>query len=267
LDHPKKINTDIPGFDQITGGGLPRSSAIALIGEGGAGKELLTRHMVWNLLQKEAKILYFTVDQSAEELRYYMLNYGWDIQPFEENKLLHIVDVFSYALDKFREEQNSKDENFFPFDINDVSKISYHKSLYDVGMLTREGVKFYSLRSIILNRNQFRLVIFDSISPLLLTHDESIFQMIHTLKFATRHLNTSGIALLHSDIHNDKSYGMMKSLADVIIEIRRVGSSHSAILLQKYPGVINSSPFPLEINEQGVNIITIQMPDLLFNSQ
>ena len=86
-----KIRVDVPGFDQITGGGLPSSSAIALIGEAGTGKELLTRHMVWNLLQKEAKILYFTVDQSAEELRYYMLNYGWDIKPFEEKKVLDVV--------------------------------------------------------------------------------------------------------------------------------------------------------------------------------
>ncbi|MHA2405215.1 MAG: RAD55 family ATPase [Candidatus Hermodarchaeia archaeon] len=57
-----KIKTGLSGFDQITGGGLPRSSAIVVSGDAGTGKEMLTRHLVWNLLQHNAKILYFSED-------------------------------------------------------------------------------------------------------------------------------------------------------------------------------------------------------------
>ena len=257
----KKVATGLSAFDQITGGGLPRSSTIVLSGEAGSGKKLLARHLMWNLLQHDAKILYFSIDQSAEELQYYMHNYGWDIAPFEANGHLKIVDVFSNALEKFQESANVEEP--ITFDLENLSQMQYHKSLYDLEMLTKEGAKFFTLRSILANRKQFRLVIFDSISPLLLTNDKSVFRMIHTLKLATRMTKASGIAILNSEVHDNATIGMMKSLADAIIELRNIEKGvFSSLTLQRYVGVKKLTSYPIEQTARGTNIIPLAMPEL-----
>jgi archaellum biogenesis ATPase FlaH len=192
-----------------------------------------------------------------------MQNYGWNVTPFEANGQFKIVDVFSRALDKFKESNSTSAEDQIEFNVANLAQMKYHQSLYDVEMLSREGMKFFTLRSILAHRKQFRLVVFDSISPLLLTNDESIFQMIHTLKLGTRVTQTSGIAILNSDAHDNATIGLMNSLADTIIELKNVEKGeYSAIIFQKYIGVNKTIPFPIERSERGITIIPIAMPEL-----
>ena len=90
--------------------------------------------------------------------------------------------------------------------------------------------------------------------------------MIHTLKLGTRVTQTSGIAIVNSDAHDNATIGMMNSLADTIIELKNVEKGeYNAITLQKYIGVNKTTPFPMERSDYGITIIPLAMPELANN--
>jgi KaiC/GvpD/RAD55 family RecA-like ATPase len=248
-----KVVTGLSSFDKITGGGLPRPSALALIGTADGGKEVLIRQIVWHLLQKGSKVLYYSLSQSDEELRDEMLQYGWDVKPFEENGMFRIVDVFSDAIERMSKEFT---EDFNPE--GEVSELSFHKMVYDLKLIYDEGMKFMPAIS---GRSINRFVIFDSISPLFQTNADGVFQMIHTLKFASRLTKVTGICIMHTGMHGKKIEATFKSLADGIIEVNRIKTSNY-ISIPKYPGEHEQGPFPIEISNGEAKILPISMPEL-----
>ena len=287
MDNPgqnrNKFATGFSSFDSITGGGLPRSSAIALIGKAGSEKTLLARQIVWYSLQKGARVLYYTVDQGAEEFRFDMLSRDWDVKPYEDNGMLKIVDVFSSGSDKMvvelnkladTLERNEKttdiDGNIDELDLDNANKISesfnkmsnvdYHKRIYDLNLVYKEGIRFISPFSI--KSFKHRIAVFDSLSPLFSTNTEGVFQLLHVLKFATRAGKATGIGIMHAGVHGTETEEKFKSIADAIVEVDSREGSSSFIKIKKYAGKYGTGPFPLEQNEQGIKIIPLVMPEL-----
>lgn len=283
MPYGNKFETGISSFDQITGGGLPRSSAIALIGKAGCEKTLLVRQIVWNSLQRGARVLYYSVDQAAEELRFDMQSRDWDVKPYEDNGMLRIVDVFSSGSDKMVLELNKLADTLelnektadinSNIDISDISKsnkisdfsnkvnnANYHKRIYDLNLIYKEGIRFISPLS--LKMFKHRIAVFDSLSPLFSTDTEGVYQLLHVLKFATRAGKATGIGIMHAGVHNSETEEKFKSIADAIIEIDSRQASSSFIRIRKYPGKHGTGPFPLEENDQGVKIIPLIMPEL-----
>jgi KaiC/GvpD/RAD55 family RecA-like ATPase len=263
----KKYATGIAAFDQITGGGLPRDSAIALIGKAGCEKTLLARQIVWHVLQRGSRVMYYSVDQSAEELRFDMLSYGWDVKPFEKNERLLVVDVFSSGtnvmVNALRESYgngmpgNEEAEKF----TNDVSDMSFHQKMYDFNLIYKVGIRFISPLNIV--KYPHRLVVFDSLSPLFtINTPQGVFQLIHVLKFATRAGKATGIGIMHTGVHDSETEEKFKSIADAIVEIKTRDDIANFIMLRKYLGKYKSGSFPLETTEHGVKIIQLVMTDL-----
>jgi len=250
-----KIESGIPGFDEITGGGLPKSAVIALIGRAGAGKEVLARHLAWNVLQHESKVLYITVSQSADELRYNMLSYGWDVTPFEENNQLRIVDVFTHSI-------NNQVDLFDEVLIDDTGN-TFQKAMaamYDVDFICTEWIDFLKKS---FKEQSYTLCLLDSISPLLSTSTKGVFQMIVTLINNIKIVNGTGIYFIHSHMHNEKIEKALLSLADGTIEVVKSKSETDFIRVDKYPNEHKNTPFPIEVTPSGVDIIPIEMPDFM----
>ncbi|MDQ1279544.1 MAG: hypothetical protein QG670_806 [Thermoproteota archaeon] len=246
----EKIETDIFNFDKISGGGLLIPAALALIGNVGSIKEIFVRQIVWNFLQKRSKVLYYSVSQSAEDLRNDMARFKWDVTEFEKEKLLHIEDVFTDTAEKalkIPQEISSNDE---------VPEILFNKDLYDLKSIVRAGVKFMPAIS---GNSKPRLIIFDSISPILTTNAKGVFQLLHTLKFATRFTKAIGIGLMHTGMHEPKTEQNFKSLGDGVIEIVENPNGSNTIFLDKYIGEYKKGPFPIEINSKGIDIFPITM--------
>ncbi|MFX1265842.1 MAG: RAD55 family ATPase [Promethearchaeota archaeon] len=252
---PAKVPTGLSCFDQITGGGIPKPAAMALIGSVDGGKELFARQLVWNLLRKGSKVLYYSVNQAADELRYDLLSYDWDVAPYEENGMLRIVDVFSQATERMSSEfKKNIDPN------GKLSELSFHKTVYDLKTIYAEGMRFIPVLS---KSPQHRVAIFDTISPLFSTNTEGVFQMIHALKFATRLSKATGIGIMHTGIHDSKTEETFKSLADAIIQINQIeAGTSSSLTISKYPGEYKTGPFPFQISGEGIKIIPVPMPDL-----
>jgi len=248
-----KIETHVPGFDLITGGGLIRSSAILLIGDSDGRKELLARQVSWNLLQEGAKVLYYTVDQSAEDLRYDMASYGWDVKPFEDTGKFQLVDIFSDAAGKMTNTVARETE----FDSSLVQK-----GFYDLNVVYKEGIRFLPPTSPL---HETKLAVFDSLSPLLSSKQEETIQLLHVLKFATRITKATGIGIVQSGVHDKRIEDTLKSIADGIVNLTLIGgplSTTSIIEIVKYSGEYRRGPFPVELDEKGLRIVPIVLPNL-----
>jgi KaiC/GvpD/RAD55 family RecA-like ATPase len=247
-----KFATGLTTFDQITGGGLPKPSALALVGSADGGKEVLARQIVWHLLQQGTKVLYYSLSQSADDLRYDMLSYHWDVRPYEAEGLLRIVDVFSEAMQRMSTEFTSD------VDVTELGKLSFHKQVYNLRLIYDEGMRFFP---VLPTKSINRVVIFDSVSPLFSTNTKGVFPMIHTLKFASRLANVAGICIMHSDVHDSQTEETFKSIADGIIEVNRSKGTRY-IRITKYPQDHARGPFPFEVSNDQVKIIPFVMPEL-----
>ncbi|MCJ7635496.1 hypothetical protein MUP77_24300, partial [Candidatus Bathyarchaeota archaeon] len=208
-----KIETNIPGFDLITGGGILKSSAVLFAGDADGRKEILARQICWNILQRGGRVLYYTVDRSAQDLEYDMNSYGWEIKPFEDSGHFRIVDIFSSAAEDVynfvkqdKEEENAEDNPF-------------RERIYDLSLLYKEGIKFFSPLTIL--QDKPRIAVLDSLSPLLSTQTEEVLKFIHGLRFATRVSKATGIAILHKGVHEKRLEETVRSLADGILELTR----------------------------------------------
>ena len=189
-----------------------------------------------------------------------MLSHGWDVKPYEDSRMLHIVDVFSSGTELMVEALSKKFIDT-KSDVSDkVVNMDFHKRMYDIKLIYREGIKFIAPN--VAMGSTHKLCVFDSISPLFSTNTQGVFRLIHVLKFATRAGKATGIGIMHTGVHDSKTEEEFKSLAEAVIDVKSHGETSSFITIPKYPGKHEEGPFPLEVTEKGVKILPITMPDL-----
>src|SRR2546425_10686458 len=87
--------TGIKVLDEILGGGIPRPSAVGVIGAGGSGKSPLVRELAVNMLERDFRVLYYAIDGSAEEVRESVGSYGIEVSKYEGEGRLTFIDIFS----------------------------------------------------------------------------------------------------------------------------------------------------------------------------
>jgi circadian clock protein KaiC len=76
----ERAATGIQGFDDITGGGLPRSHVTLVAGGPGSGKTILTlQSLVSGAIHHGESGLLVTFEESPEELRQSAHNFGWKL--------------------------------------------------------------------------------------------------------------------------------------------------------------------------------------------
>src|SRR5436190_23353933 len=75
--------TGIKVLDDLLGGGLPRPSAVGVIGAVGSGKSSLVRQLAVTMLERDFRVLYYAIDESAEDVRESVSSYGIDVNKYE----------------------------------------------------------------------------------------------------------------------------------------------------------------------------------------
>ncbi len=68
----RQLRTNVPGLDQILGGGLPEFSFNLIAGAPGSGKTTLAQHIMFGLAGPKCHAIYFTVvgEPPLKMLRY-----------------------------------------------------------------------------------------------------------------------------------------------------------------------------------------------------
>lgn len=244
------VPTGIFGLDDILGGGLPRPAAVGLFGEVGSYKSLLVRQIAWNLLQQGFHVLYYSLDESADEVRQYMQTYGWETTDFEMDEQLEFVDVFSRGAEILNLQPDSNPDD-------------YIDHTFDLYALLKEG-QDYCIRKM---AGKDLLVIVDSITPILTLLDaRKAFNFLNTMKFITRASRAIGIAIIDLGIHDTTLEESCKQIADTVIELRSIAEEHVAsryIRVIKNTGSYMDQPCPFEIiNNTGFVVHKLLTPYL-----
>src|SRR5580658_10430125 len=90
---PGKAPTGITGFDEITGGGLPRGRTTLLIGGPGSGKTVFALHYLINGARKYGERgIFVAFEETAERITANAESFNWQFGQLRRKKLL-IVDA------------------------------------------------------------------------------------------------------------------------------------------------------------------------------
>src|SRR5436309_10342662 len=95
--------TGIKVLDEILGGGIPRPSAVGVIGAVGSGKSSLVRQLAVNMLERDFRVLYYAIDESAEDVRESVGSYGIDVSKYEADGRLAFIDIFALGVERLAE--------------------------------------------------------------------------------------------------------------------------------------------------------------------
>lgn len=86
----QKVKTNIEGFDELVGGGLPKGCCVLLSGTPGTGKTIFALQFLYNgATAFNERGIYVTFEENVHDLRKQAQQFGWDLEKAEkEGKLL-----------------------------------------------------------------------------------------------------------------------------------------------------------------------------------
>src|SRR5881397_4266578 len=100
LQQLQRVQSGIPGFDQIVGGGLIRDRVYLLAGPAGAGKTIFSTQFLYNGITKFGENgVYVVLEETPQQLRENMFNsFQWDLRQYEDSGNLILLDAISSRL-------------------------------------------------------------------------------------------------------------------------------------------------------------------------
>lgn len=90
-DSPLKAATGITGFDQMTGGGLPRGRTTLLVGGPGSGKTIFALQFLINGATHKEPGIFVAFEETARRIAMNALGFGWDLN--KHGKSLFFLDA------------------------------------------------------------------------------------------------------------------------------------------------------------------------------
>lgn len=87
-----RIETNIPGFDDLIEGGFPEGRSFLITGGTGTGKTIFATQFLVNGAKNGEPGIYLTLDERPELIREDMLRFGWNLRQLEDNGELKIID-------------------------------------------------------------------------------------------------------------------------------------------------------------------------------
>jgi len=88
----KKVQTYIPNFDKLIGGGFEKSSANIIVGGAGSGKTIFATQFLVGGMKKGEKCLYVTFEEKKEQFYKNMLKFGWNLEEYEKKDLFTFLE-------------------------------------------------------------------------------------------------------------------------------------------------------------------------------
>src|SRR5687768_3089225 len=90
----EKIPTDIPGFDFVGEGGIPKGRTTLIAGTAGSGKTVFATHFLAAGIENYGEPgVFATFEDEPEGIRRNMMGFGWDIRRWERDGMWKFVDV------------------------------------------------------------------------------------------------------------------------------------------------------------------------------
>ncbi|NJE62195.1 ATPase domain-containing protein [Thermococcus sp. 21S7] len=102
----ERVKSGIPGFDDLIQGGFPKGTTVLVTGPTGSGKTTFGVQFVYKgvELYNEPGVI-VTLEERAQDLRKEMMAFGWDMERYEREGKLAIIDGVSAVVGLPSEEQ------------------------------------------------------------------------------------------------------------------------------------------------------------------
>ncbi len=219
----ERIETGIPGLDELIEGGFVKDNAILVTGSTGTGKTIFCSQFIWEGLVKGENCMFITFEERPDKIKQEALDFGWDLQKYEDNGQLKIR----------------------------------HKDPFD----TAEGDELFWFRNELEKYNVDRLAM-DSTSILSLYYDdqykvrENLFKMVRTIEEA-------GVtALLTTEVEEGQDnltrFGVEEFLVDGVIKLDILymgsGSSRSLSVRKMRRTNHDTKSHGMMITDQGLKV-------------
>ena len=98
-----RTGSGIPGLDELLDGGFPRLSSTLIQGGSGTGKTVIGLSYLVEGARRGERGLFFTLEETPNQLRDVARNFGWDLETLERQGLLqiHYVSPIELSTDRF----------------------------------------------------------------------------------------------------------------------------------------------------------------------
>jgi len=218
------VSTGIEKLDQLLEGGIPKGFTMLILGTPGSSTEILIKQIA-----TVGKILYFTTEETEQEVLDTMTRFGWAIPTIEfvdisakyyqnvlkgENKRVSIY------------EQRSKLKLKELIEIGSTAVPTTIKGEEDFLAILSNQVKQASSEKIIINSLDFFLSQYPQ---------EEVLKTIYASKISNLKNKTALMIVMTKGIHGDLFEKKMESLADCVLELNVIqkGSAFERFLSVK----------------------------------
>jgi len=90
----EKMQTGIPGFDEICYGGLAVGKTTLVSGTAGSGKTILACQFIYKGVEEfNERGVFISFEEKALDLKKNMLQFRWDFEAMEKNKKVYFIDA------------------------------------------------------------------------------------------------------------------------------------------------------------------------------
>ena len=142
-----KIQTGIPGFDEILMGGLEKGWAYLLRGKPGTGKTIFGLQYLMDGVTRGEKVAYISFDETKKEVELQAKSFGWDISnpDFYFVDKVHEIDILSSEL-SFLDYDSVKEIKNFIKSITELDALKDAKRVFIDGIgVLRDVVRHVSI--------------------------------------------------------------------------------------------------------------------------
>lgn len=218
------ISTGIEKLDKLLEGGTPRGYSILILGTPGSSIEILSKQ-----LATTGKVLYFTTEETQEELTEAMNRFGW------KKTSMEVIDIASLYSESILSGEQRRVNVY-----EQRSKIKL-KELIEIGSsgmppISRSGEDFLAILSNRIKSSKTEKIIINSLDFFLnqYTQDE-VLRTIHAAKLCNTQNKGVLIMVMTRGIHGDVFERKMEGIADCVLELEvlQKGSTFERFLAVK----------------------------------
>jgi KaiC/GvpD/RAD55 family RecA-like ATPase len=96
----ERVNTGVPGLDEIMNGGIPQGQTVLVSGTAGTGKTILScQYLYMGVSKYKEPSVYLSFEESPESIKKNALNFGMDFAPLEKSGTFSFVKYDPYHVD------------------------------------------------------------------------------------------------------------------------------------------------------------------------
>jgi len=229
----RRIESGIPGLDEILHGGIPARNVVLLSGGPGTGKSIFAQQFLYHGLTKGEPGVLVALEEHPAQIIANMLNFGWDVRKYQSEGLFEIVDAFTGGIGEY-----AKREKYVVKSIDDIP------SFIDV---VREAIRDLKAQRVVI----------DSVTTLYLTKPAIARSVVMQLKRVLSGLGCTTILVSQVSV-GERGFGGpgVEHAADGIIRLdldEIDGELRRSLIVWKMRGTSHSMRRHLfEITDKGI---------------